>query len=89
LRGADLVVPVLGQSYGAPQPGSGLSATHEEYREARGRKPVLAFVQEGVTPDPQQAEFIREVQSWENGLFRAGFQGPQDLRDALVRALHD
>ncbi|MEA2895965.1 MAG: hypothetical protein QOJ84_1580 [Bradyrhizobium sp.] len=89
LRGADLVVLVLGQSYGVPQPGSGLSATHEEYREARGRKPVLAFIQEGVTPDLQQAEFIREVQGWESGLFRAGFQGPEDLRDALVRALHD
>jgi hypothetical protein len=89
LRGADLVVLILGESYGAAQPGSGLSATHEEYREARGRKPVLAFVQNGVTPDSQQAEFIQEVQGWESGLFRAGFQGSDDLRDALIRALHD
>src|SRR5665213_1713455 len=65
LRSADLVVLILGESYGAAQPGSGLSATHEEYREARGHKPVLAFVHDGVTPDPQQAEFIREVQGWE------------------------
>jgi hypothetical protein len=89
LRSADLVVLVLGESYGALQPGSGLSATHEEYREARGRKPVIAFVQENATPDPPQAEFIREVQGWESGLFRAGFQTAGDLRDALIRALHD
>src|SRR3954451_20762250 len=62
LRSADLVVLVLGVDYGKPQPGSGLSATHEEYREARGRKPVLAFVQEGIAPDAAQEAFIREVQ---------------------------
>ena len=54
LRESDMVVLVLGSSYGAVQPGSGLSATHEEYREARQTKPVLAFVQQGVTPDPNR-----------------------------------
>lgn len=88
LRSADLVALVLGADYGKAQ-ASGLSATHEEYREARGRKPVLAFVQEGVAPDPNQKAFIDEVQSWDGGLFRAGFQGPEDLRDALIRALHE
>ncbi len=89
LRSADLVVLVLGERYGAAQPSTGLSATHEEYREARDLKPLLAFVQEGVTPDPQQAAFIREVQEWQNGLLRVGFRGTDDLRDALLRALHD
>lgn len=64
---------------------SGLSATHEEYREARGRKPVLAFVQDGAAPDAVQEDFIREVQAWDDWLFRAG----ADLRDALIGALHD
>lgn len=41
LREADAVVLVLGDRYGAVQ-ASGLSATHEEYREAQGRKPVIA-----------------------------------------------
>ncbi len=49
LRKSDVVVLILGDRYGTVQP-SGFSATHEEYREAQGRKPVLAFVQEGVTP---------------------------------------
>lgn len=89
LRQSDMVVLVLGDSYGIVQPGSGLSATHEEYREARQTKPVLAFVQQGVTPDPQQADFIAEVQGWEGGLFRGGFDDPADLQSAVIRALHD
>jgi Domain of unknown function (DUF4062) len=88
LRQADAVVLILGQRYGAAQP-SGLSATHEEYREARGRKTVLAFVQEGVERMPDQDSFVREVQSWEGGSFRAGFSGPEDLQPAITRALHN
>jgi hypothetical protein len=49
----------------------------------------LAFVQEGITPDAAQENFIHEVQAWDDGLFRAGFKDPDDLRDALIRALHD
>jgi hypothetical protein len=87
VREADLVVLILGEPYGAVQP-SGLSATHEEYREARGRKPILAFVQRGIKPDAQQKEFLDEVQGWETGLFREGFSGADDLEVAIIRALH-
>ncbi len=88
LRQSDLVVLILGEHYGAEQP-SGLSATHEEYREARGQKPVIAFVQEGVTPDSRQAEFIREVQGWAGGLLRGGFSSAGELQLSIIRALHD
>jgi hypothetical protein len=89
LREADALVLVLGDRYGETQAGSKISATHEEYREARGRKPVIAFVQEGIMPEPDQAAFIAEVQGWEGGLFRGGFKTPDDLRDGVIRALHD
>ena len=88
LRNSDMVILVLGPNYGAVQP-SGLSATHEEYREARQTKPVLAFVQQSVAPDPQQSEFIAEVQGWEGGLFRGGFVDAADLQAGVIRALHD
>lgn len=88
LRGSDLVVLIMGGAYGAPQE-SGLSATHEEYREAKESKPVIALVQEGVARDAQQAEFVAEVQAWEGGLFRAAFQNEEELRSALTRALSD
>ena len=87
VRKAGAVVLILGQRYGAVQP-SGLSATHEEFREARDRCPVLAFVQEGAPPDPQQGEFLREVQAWDSGLFRAGFANAADLERKVVQALH-
>ena len=89
LRQSDIVVVVLGQHYGAKQPGSGISATHEEYRKARGRKSVIAFVQDGINPDLEQAAFISEVQGWEGGLFRGGFRDASELQVGVTRALHD
>jgi hypothetical protein len=88
VREADLVVLVLGGDYGAVQPVSDLSATHEEYREAKDRRPVIAFVQEGVDPDQRQAEFVREVQDWSGGLFRGGFRTAEDLRNGVTQAIH-
>jgi hypothetical protein len=89
VRQSDIVVLVLGEGYGPVQPGSGLSATHEEYREARGTKQVLAFVQYGIEPEPRQADLIAEVQSWEGGLFRSGFAAADELQAGIIRALHD
>jgi hypothetical protein len=89
VRDSDLVVLILGKRYGAIPPGSSLSATHQEYREARASKPVLAFVQQGVTPEPEQSAFIDEVQGWSGGLFRGGFVGSEDLQAGIIRALHD
>ena len=87
VRRSAVTVLVLGPRYGAKQ-ASGLSATHEEYREARGRCPVLAFVQEGTTAEPDQAAFVREVEAWTNGLIRVGFVDPADLQAKVTRALH-
>lgn len=87
LRDADAVVLILGSRYGAVQ-ASGLSATHEEYREARGNKSILVFVQEG-SPEPAQAALIEEVSGWEQGFFRASFADAEDLGEKVARALHD
>jgi len=72
VRWADVVVLLVGGRYGEPRL-SGLSATHEEYREARERAPVLAFVQEGVERDPAQLEFLREVRAWTAGHITISF----------------
>lgn len=86
VRGADLVVLVLGRRYGVKQP-SGLSATHEEYREARGSKPILSFVQDGEA-EAAQAALIAEAGSWEGGLYRDNFSTAEDLHEKVARALH-
>jgi hypothetical protein len=88
VREADVVVLILGAEYGAAQRVSGLSATHEEYREAKDHRPVIAFVQEGVEREPAQQEFVREVQDWSGGLFRGGFRTADQLRDSITQALH-
>ena len=68
VRSADAVVLILGSQYGVPQ-ASGLSATHEEYREARETsRPVFAFIAADAQRTPAQAEFIREVRDWERQL---------------------
>lgn len=89
LRSADLVVLILGGGYGYAQGSSGVSPTHEEYLEARGRKPILTFVQSGVDRDEKQAKFISEVSEWETGHFRESFKTADELRNLVTRAVHD
>ncbi|MBA3512302.1 DUF4062 domain-containing protein [Sphingomonas sp.] len=88
VRHADMVVLILGARYGRVQPVSGLSATHEEYREAKDHRPVIAFVQEGVEQERAQEEFVREVKDWSGGLFGGDFRTAEELRDAITRAIH-
>jgi hypothetical protein len=87
LRSADVVVLILGERYGAIQP-SGLSATHEEYREAKDTKPLLVFVKEGAQIEEPQAALINEVQAWVGGNLRSGFTNPLELAGKVIRALH-
>lgn len=87
VRESGCVVLVLGGRYGAKQP-SGLSATHEEFREARDRRPLLAFVQDGIDREPDQEGFVAEVQKWQGGQFTERFSTADELRDAVTRALH-
>ena len=87
LRQSALVVLILGAGYGAKQ-ATGISATHEEYRDAKGSRPVIAFVQEGVERSIDQATFVKEVQTWEGGLFRGGLDSSEKLKSRITRAIH-
>ncbi len=88
VRQAEAVILLMGAHYGAIQ-SSGLSATHEEYREARERCPVLVMVRDGVERESGQAEFLTEVRDWAQGHYTNAFTSADQLRDAVVRALHD
>jgi hypothetical protein len=89
VRDADAIVLLLFKDYGSRQE-SGLSATHEEYREARDhtRHPILAFVQDDVEPDEAQRAFIAEVQPWQCGLSTERFKTPDDLQRMVTMRLH-
>ena len=94
VRDTDVVVLILGAQYGAVQGTSGLSPTHEEFREARDRKPELVFVQEGVQRELQQDAFVTEVQEWQRGYFpgkldrirhRPAFQRWFDIGESVAK----
>jgi Domain of unknown function (DUF4062) len=88
IRDAQVVVLLLGDRYGEKQP-SGLSATHEEYREARQeRKDILAFVEKVVAPELEQQAFIQEVRDWVEGQYTQDFSGTDELREAVTGRLH-
>lgn len=87
LRTSDIVVFSLGATYGECQ-SSGLSATHEEWKEAvNEQKPILIFVEKVDTIEPKQAGFIQEVEQWESGRFRKSFISPADLQEKVTQAL--
>ena len=89
VRASSAVVLILAERYGAIQ-ASGKSATHEEFLAARDTRPVFAFIRNppASAREPEQDAFIREVQGWVDGLFTQPFQLPDDLREAVTRALH-
>lgn len=86
----DAVVLLLPNRYGDVT-ASGFSPTEDEFREAvRLSKPILVFVQDGVTREPAQDEFIARVRgSWESGWLTASFATPAQLSLAIVRALDE
>lgn len=89
VRQADAVALLLGARYGVRQ-NSGLSATHEEWREAvRVHNPVLVFVEDVADRDVDQEQFVNEVQDWAAGRFRESFTSPDELDDKVTRALAD
>lgn len=87
VRQSDVVVLLLGKSYGVAQD-FGLSATHEEFREAKGQKELLAFVEDVADREAAQDEFVREVQDWSGGVFTEFFGTAAALRQAVTRLLH-
>lgn len=88
VREADLVVLILGERYGWSDTHSGLSPTHEEFREALTEGKVIPFVQTGVTHELAQQAFIDEVENYDTGMHRGrNFVTPEDLRTEVTRAL--
>lgn len=89
VRQSDAVVLVMGAIYGAQQ-SSGLSATHEEWKEAeREGKPVLAFIEkvgEGQR-EPLQIAFVQDVEDWTGGRFRETFSSTMELQEKVTKAL--
>lgn len=87
VRQAAAVVLLMGEHYGATQ-SSGLSATHEEYRDAREKRPVFGFVQKVDQRELEQNAFIDEAGKWASGLLWQEFSTPEELRRLVTKQLH-
>ena len=46
-------------------------------------------MQQGISPGPEQAAFIAEVQAWQGGPVPRCFVAVDDLQDSVMRAAHD
>ena len=88
VRDAEVVVLVLGGRYGYIQQ-SGLSATHEEYREAKERCDVLVFIEHGAEREPPQDAFVREARDWNAGQYTEAYSTPEELRRLVTRRLRE
>lgn len=88
VKASDIYLLLLGELYGDPMPGTGLAPTEEEWKVARSLgKPIVVFKQEGITPEPRQAQFIAEVENYESGVWRGTFKDIPDLIAKLKSAL--
>ncbi|CAN5716546.1 hypothetical protein BH18ACT13_BH18ACT13_08070 [soil metagenome] len=86
---ADIFLLLVGPRYGMRQ-ASGLSATEEEFEEARRRgKPILVLVQEGESEPEQEAFVARATGGWEVGIFRDSFRDASDAGLTVVGALRN
>ena len=88
VRSSDATVLILGQRYGDKQ-SKGLSATHEEYKEAReAQQTVVVMIQKDVSREPLQQKFIQEVRDWETGHYTGSFGTREELFRETIRVLH-
>ena len=86
---SDIYIGVYGTRYGYVAPRSGLSATEEEFQEARKRGlPILCFVSR-ENKDDDQSQFLARVMGYEDGYTIARYESPSDLKDQIVKALND
>lgn len=87
VRESDAMVLILGKRYGAIQ-STGLSATHEEYNEAREQIPVFVFIERGDDYEDNQRQFITAVGDWNSGYFGDYFTSPAELQRLVARAIN-
>lgn len=87
---ADAYLLMLGDAYGDPLPDTGVSPTEEEFTAARRKGiPILVFRRTGGTPEPRQSEFIKVVEGYSSGRFRASFRTTAELLTAVTEIIRE
>jgi hypothetical protein len=89
VRNCDIYVGILGTKYGWVTP-SGLSATEEEFKEAReSGKRRLIFIEEVEQREEKQEAFLKRAGDYQSGRFWKKFKTPEDLKRILEAALKE
>ncbi len=87
VRSADAVGLLLGSRYGWIAP-SGISATEEEYNEARRtHKRIFVFLEDVASSEPRQEEFVRKVQDYIGGHWRKMYHEPDELTGLIQETI--
>ncbi|RLB91164.1 MAG: hypothetical protein DRH50_11360 [Deltaproteobacteria bacterium] len=88
IRSADAVILLLGSRYGWVAP-SGISATEEEYNEARRthNKRIFVFLEDVVSREPRQEEFVQKVQDYIGGHWRKIYSEPDELAGLIQETI--
>ncbi len=87
VQSADALVLLLGERYGFAGP-SGLSATEEEYEEARSaHRRVLVFLEQVGVRESRQEAFISKVQDYVAGHWRKTFRELDELARLVEEAV--
>jgi hypothetical protein len=88
----DIFVLLLGQEYGTPSPGTGISPTEDEYNQAKAAgKPILVFRKE--VPEKRLAPgllaFLTRLCDHSTGHVVRSFRTPGQLRAEVPRAIRE
>jgi tetratricopeptide (TPR) repeat protein len=91
VRKADAVLLIVGKRYGfvpTVRNPEALSVTHLEFREARKTgKPVFAFILRAATREEDVKKLLKEVESFDEGVFRKEWETEEALAIEARRSL--
>ena len=90
VENCQIFLGIYGRKYGSIMESSGWSASHEEYERARELiKVCLIFTEKVSDLEPRQEEFMKEVEGWVTGSFRASFGNLEGLILAIENAFRN
>jgi len=83
---SDIYLLIMGTQFGY-EPTRGVSVTQQEFRHAKAaNKPILVFVQR-TEMEERQAAFLKEVEDFKSGFYRAQFMSSEDLKDEVIKSI--
>lgn len=86
VRSSDVYVGILGERYGWITE-SGKSVTEEEFLVATSNGLPIYFVVSKDSMEPEQQEFKERIGDYSGGYFVGFYDSPEDIKDAVVKAL--